>query len=63
MENKFSFQHGEAKKVENQNLDCFGCVLVYPDRVSECVAFHQKPISVLKGDKCPKKQYQKRKTE
>lgn len=59
MKSKYSFQYGEAKKVENQNLDCFGCVLAYPDRVSDCIAFHQKPISVLKGNDCPKKQIAK----
>lgn len=60
MNNKYSFQQGDAEKIENKNLACYGCVLAYSDRVLDCVAFHQKPISVLKGNDCPKKKTDKK---
>ena len=55
MNDKYSFQQGDATIVKNQDLDCSGCVFAYRGNVSECIAFHQKPLSVLKGNVCPKR--------
>jgi hypothetical protein len=52
MSDKFTFQEGDAHRVENRELDCRGCALAYEDNVSECVAFIQKPLQVLKGNVC-----------
>lgn len=60
MNEKFSFQKGDANKIENRNLDCRGCVFAYADSVSECVMFNQKPLSVLKGNSCKKKMQKKK---
>ena len=56
MKNKFSFRHGETNVIANNDLACGNCAFAYKERVADCIMFNQKPLSVLKGGNCPKKQ-------
>ena len=52
MNNKFSFDKGDAEKIENKALACKNCVFAYHDRVADCEIYNQKPVEVLKGADC-----------
>lgn len=55
MNDKFIYKGNETRTIENADLVCKNCAFVYKDSVIECGAYHQKPLDILKGGKCPKK--------
>ena len=56
MNEKFVSKKGEMHLIENAELDCKDCIFAYEDRTIDCIMYNQKPISILDGNKCDKKE-------
>ena len=59
MKSKFVYEKGEIAQVKNEDIACKGCIFAYDGRAIDCVIYNQKPLSVLDGGHCEKKQQAK----
>lgn len=56
MNEKFETKKGEMQLVENDDLDCKGCIYVHRDSTMDCVMYPKaKPGKILYGGKCEHK--------
>jgi len=56
MNEKFESKKGEMQLIDNDDLDCKGCIYVHSDSTTDCVIYQNgKPGKILCGGKCEHK--------
>lgn len=50
---KFISHAGELNLISNKDMRCAMCAFAYEDNDVECVKYNQKPLSIIRGGKCP----------